>query len=300
MSNSVLGIIGGTGLYDFASGGARWTTVKSPWGKTSDSLCRITVAALPLLFMPRHGRGHRLTPSDINYRANIDVLKRAGATHLIGFSACGSLREDLSPGTFVVVDQFIDRTTGRPNSFFGTGCIAHVSMAEPVSPLLRRIITAAADRERIECHDGGTYLIVDGPQFSSRAESHLYRSWGADLIGMTSMPEAKLAREAELPYATVAMVTDFDCWHPAHRHVDAATVMRVMAANSEKARRLIRSIATHFPANPGPCPIGSDRALDAAILTPPRFRDPRLMRKLSAITGRVLAAEAGVAKPRRP
>jgi 5'-methylthioadenosine phosphorylase len=300
MSTSVLGIIGGSGLYDIEMSGIRWTAVKSPWGQPSDSLCRGTINSLPVLFMSRHGRGHRLAPSAINYRANIDVLKRAGATHIIAFSACGSLREDIGPGVFVIADQFIDRTYARPSSFFGAGCVAHVSMAEPFSPFLRRSIAAAASAEHIEYHDGGTYLIMEGPQFSSLAESRLYRSWGADLIGMTSMPEAKLAREAELPYAAIAMVTDFDCWHPGHGHVDAASVMRVMTANGEHARRLVQRIAQDFAADAGPCPIGSDRALDGTIVTPPQFRDPRLMKKLSAIARRALAAELHPVTRARP
>ena len=300
MRTSVLGIIGGSGLYDLEIGGVRWTAVRSPWGQPSDRLCRGTLDGLSVLFMPRHGRSHRLPPRAINYRANIDVLKRAGATHVLSFSACGSLREDIAPGAFVLVDQFIDRTYARETSFFGAGCIAHVSMAEPVSPYLRPIIAAAATAERIEFQDGGTCLIIEGPQFSSLAESRLYRSWGADLIGMTGMPEAKLAREAELPYAAIAMVTDFDCWHPDHRHVDAAAVLQVMRANGSRARDLVRRIAREFPGNAGPCPIGSDRALDGAIVTPPRFRDPRLMKKLSAITRRVLAAEPPPVTPGRP
>jgi 5'-methylthioadenosine phosphorylase len=300
MGNSVLGIIGGTGLYDIELSSVRWTAVRSPWGRPSDSLCRGKIDGLPLLFLPRHGRGHKLTPTAINYRANIDVLKRAGATHVIAFSACGSLREDIAPGSFVIVDQFIDRTCARPASFFGSGCTAHVSMADPASPFLRRIIATAAEHERIENHNGGTYLIIEGPQFSSLAESRLYRSWGADIIGMTCMPEAKLAREAELPYAAVAMVTDFDCWHAVHRHVDAASVMRVMEANDEKARRLVRRIARNFPTFAEPCSIGSDRALDGAIITPARFRDPRLMKRLAAITRRVIKAESRPVKRAQP
>ncbi len=254
MSTSVLGIIGGSALYDIGMNRVRWRAVKSPWGKPSDSICSGLLDGLPVLFMPRHGRGHTLSPSAINYRANIDVLKRAGATHVIAFSACGSLREDIAPGMFVIVDQFIDRTCGRTSSFFAAGCVAHVSMAEPVSPLLCRIVAAAAQAEKISYRAGGTYLIIEGPQFSSLAESRLYRTWGADLVGMTSMPEAKLAREAELPYAAVAMVTDFDCWHPDHRHVDAASVTKVMQTSGEMAKRLVQRIARDFPRQGGPVP----------------------------------------------
>ena len=238
---------------------------------------------------PRHGRGHRLSPSDINYRANIDALKRAGVTDIISVSACGSLREDLPPGTFVLVDQFIDRTFAREKSFFGRGFVAHVSMGHPVCPRLVDALAEAAEAKSIPYRRGGTYLVMEGPQFSSLAESNLYRSWGCDVIGMTNMPEAKLAREAEIPYATVAMVTDYDCWHPDHDHVDVATIMRVLNENAGKARALIRRVAPLLGPERTPSPLGIEHALDNAILTAPEARDPDLVRKLDAVAGRVLA-----------
>ncbi len=289
MTKTVLGIVGGSGVYDLpALENARWEKVDSPWGEASDELRMGEVNGLPIVFLPRHGRGHRYAPSDINYRANIDVLKRVGVTDLVSVSACGSFRENLSPGTFVLVDQFIDRTFARPKSFFSKGCVAHVSMAHPVSPGLVSAVEHAAAEENIPHHRGGTYLAMEGPQFSSLAESELYRSWGCDVIGMTNMPEAKLAREAEMCYATVAMVTDFDCWHPDHDQVEVSSIIETLLANTEKAMRLITQLAMSFPKKHPPCPIGTDRALDHALITAPEARDPELVAKLDAVAGRVL------------
>ena len=293
MTRSVLGIIGGSGLYDLPGLEAvRAERIETPWGAPSDELRFGEIDGLPLVFLPRHGRGHVLGPSQINYRANIDALKRAGVTDLISVSACGSFREALSPGTFVLVDQFIDRTFAREKSFFGAGCVAHVSLADPVSPGLVKHIEAAAKAEDIPYQRGGTYLVMEGPQFSTRAESHLYRSWGCDVIGMTNMPEAKLAREAEICYATVAMVTDYDCWHEAHQDIDVAELLRVLNENVDKARQLVGRIARDFPREHEPCPIGSDRVLDTAIITAPEARDPALLKKLDAVAGRVLGQGA--------
>jgi 5'-methylthioadenosine phosphorylase len=289
MTKSVLGIIGGSGFYGLPGlENTRWETVMTPWGAPSDEILFAEIGGLPIRFLPRHGRGHPVPPSAINFRANIDALKRSGVTDLISISACGSLKEEFAPGHFVLVDQFVDRTFAREKSFFGPGCVAHVSLADPVSPLLVDAIQAAAQAEGIEHTRGGTYLVMEGPQFSTRAESNLYRSWGLDVIGMTNMPEAKLAREAEICYATVAMVTDYDCWHDEHADVDVASVIQVMKGNTEKAQRLILSLARSFPKDHPPCPIGSDRALDVAIITAPDSRDPSLLRKLDAVAGRVL------------
>ncbi len=289
MTKAVLGIIGGSGVYDLPGlENTRSERIHTPWGEPSDELGFGEIDGLPLVFLPRHGRGHRLGPSWINYRANIDALKRAGVTDLVSVSACGSFREELAPGTFVLVDQFIDRTIAREKSFFGQGCVAHVSFADPVSPGLVERIETAAKSEDIPYRRGGTYLAMEGPQFSTRAESHLYRSWGCDVIGMTNMPEAKLAREAEICYATIAMVTDYDCWHEAHEDVDIAELLRVLHDNVAKAKQLIASLARDFPKEHEPCPIGSDRALDTAIITPPQARDAVLLRKLDAVAGRVL------------
>lgn len=290
MTQAVLGIIGGSGLYDLPGlTRKRVEAVHTPWGEPSDKLQFGEIAGLPIVFLPRHGTGHRVPPSAINYRANIDALKRCGVTDLISVSACGSFREDLPPGHFVLVDQFIDRTFAREKSFFGHGCVAHVAMADPVSPRLAEHIAAAATAEAIPHTRGGTYLVMEGPQFSTRAESELYRTWGCSVIGMTNMPEAKLAREAEICYATVAMVTDFDCWHDDHKDVDISDILRVMKGNSEKAARLIGRLAADFPRTHEACPIGSDRALEYAIITPPEARDPDLIAKLDAVAGRVLA-----------
>ena len=289
MTKSVLGIIGGSGIYDLPGlENTRSERLHTPWGEPSDELGFGEIDGLPLVFLPRHGRGHRLGPSQINYRANIDALKRAGVTDLVSVSACGSFQEELAPGTFVLVDQFIDRTFAREKSFFGEGCVAHVSFADPVSPGLVDRLETAAKAEDISCRRGGTYLAMEGPQFSTRAESHLYKSWGCDVIGMTNMPEAKLAREAEICYATVAMVTDYDCWHEAHEDVDIAELLRVLHENVSKAKGLIATLARDFPKEHEACPIGSDRALDTAIITPPQARDRVLMRKLDAVAGRVL------------
>lgn len=290
MTDTILGIIGGSGFYNLPGfSDAQWQTVESPWGAPSDQVLFADLAGLPVRFMPRHGRGHQIPPSEINFRANIDVLKRAGVTDVVSISACGSLREAYAPGHFVLVDQFIDRTFARQKSFFGTGCVAHVSVADPVSPVLVEHLEHAAKAESIPVTRGGTYLVMEGPQFSTRAESNLYRSWGCDVIGMTNMPEAKLAREAELPYATVAMVTDYDCWHEEHESVDVASVIAVMKSNTEKAGRLITAFAKKFPRQHPPCPMGSDTALDVAIITPPEARDPDLLKKLDAVAGRVLS-----------
>jgi 5'-methylthioadenosine phosphorylase len=289
MTKSVLGIVGGSGLYDIPTlKNVHWEKVASPWGEPSDEILFAELDGLPVRFLPRHGRGHKVPPSAINFRANIDALKRAGVTDLVSVSACGSLKEELPPGHFVLVDQFIDRTFAREKSFFGTGCVAHVSMADPVSPLLAIELEKACTSEKIAFTKGGTYIVMEGPQFSTRAESNLYRSWGCDVIGMTNMPEAKLAREAEICYATVAMVTDYDCWHAEHAEVDVAAVIRVLHANVDKAHRLIERLAREFPRQHPACPIGSDRALDVAIITPPDARDPALLAKLDAVAGRVL------------
>ncbi len=289
MAKSVLGIMGGSGLYHLPGlAGERWETIRSPWGAPSDQVLYAEIGGLPIRFLPRHGRGHQVSPTHINYRANIDVMKRAGVTDLISVSACGSLKERYAPGHFVVVDQFIDRTFAREKSFFGDGCVAHVSLADPVSPLLAKALEAALKAEDVEHHMGGTYLVMEGPQFSTRAESELYRSWGCDVIGMTNMPEAKLAREAELCYATVAMVTDYDCWHDDHQQVDIAAVLTVMKDNTEKAQRMIARLARDFPREHPACPIGSDKALEIAIVTAPDVRNPALLAKLDAVAGRVL------------
>ena len=291
MARAFIGIIGGSGVYDLPGiHDLREETVASPWGEPSDSIRIGFVGATEVAFLPRHGRGHRLSPSDINYRANIDALKRIGVTDLVSVTAVGSLKEDLSPGTFVLVDQYIDRTFARAKSFFGAGCVAHVSLAHPVSPLLAERIAAAGEAEGIICKRGGTLVVMEGPQFSTLAESRLYRAWGADLIGMTAMPEAKLAREAEIGYATLAMVTDYDSWHPDHDKVDVASVIRVLNANRDRAERLVARLLRDFPAEHEPCPIGSDRALDHAIMTAPAARDPALVAKLDAVAGRVLKA----------
>ncbi|MEI7600819.1 MAG: S-methyl-5'-thioadenosine phosphorylase [Aestuariivirga sp.] len=288
MTLSVLGIIGGSGIYDLPLENARWEKIASPWGEPSDAVRRGEIDGLPVVFMPRHGRGHVHSPSSINFRANIDVLKRAGVTDLYSLSAVGSLHGDLAPGTFVLIDQFIDRTFAREKSFFGTGCVGHVAFSHPISPVLQDIAEAALKAEGITHARGGTYMVMEGPQFSTLAESQLYRSWGARVIGMTNMPEAKLAREAEISYCTIAMVTDYDCWHEEHGSVDVAKVIDVMKANSGSATRLMTRIARDFPRQHPPCPAGSDRALDFAIMTAPEMRDPQLLAKLDAVAGRVL------------
>ncbi len=289
MTKSVLGIIGGSGIYDLPGlENVREQHIASPWGEPSAALRIGEIAGLPVVFLSRHDKGHRLSPSDINYRANIDVLKRAGVTDLVSLSACGSFKEELPPGTFVLVDQFVDRTQGRASSFFGKGCVAHVSMAHPVSPRLRIHLAEAARAEDIDIVRDGTYVCMEGPQFSSYAESMTYKQLGYSVIGMTNMPEAKLAREAEICYATVAMVTDFDCWHPDHDAVTVQDIIKVLIDNAGRAKKLVARLARDFPREHEPCPIGSDRALDSALITAPEARDPELLKKLDAVAGRVL------------
>jgi 5'-methylthioadenosine phosphorylase len=294
MARAVLGIIGGSGIYDLPClEDLREEAVDTPWGAPSDAIRRGRIGTTELAFLPRHGRGHRLGPSDINYRANIDALKRCGVTDLVSLSACGSYKEELTPGTFVLVDQFIDRTFRRETSFFGAGLVAHVAFAHPVSPLLVERLAAAAAEEKIPIERRGTYVCMEGPQFSTLAESLAYKAMGASVVGMTNMPEAKLAREAELSYASVAMVTDFDAWHPVEGAVDVAMVIRVLHQNAEKAKRLVARLARDFPAEHEPCPVGSDRALDAAIITRRDAFDPKIVQKLDVVAGRVL----GVGNP---
>lgn len=289
MTAAVLGVMGGSGVYDLPGlEDVREERIASPWGEPSDALRIGRIGDTKVVFLARHGRGHRFSPSGINYRANIDVLKRAGVTDLVSLSACGSFKAELHPGLFVLVDQFVDRTHGRAGSFFGNGCVAHVSLAHPVGPALQARIAAAAQAEDIVIHRDGTYVCMEGPQFSSFAESTTYKALGYDVIGMTNMPEAKLAREAEITYATIAMVTDFDCWHPTHDAVDVAAVVAVARANADKAARLVARLARDFPAEREPCPVGTERALDGAIMTAPAQRDPALLAKLDAVAGRVL------------
>src|SRR3954453_18238646 len=289
MTKAVLGIIGGSGIYDLPGlENVREKRIASPWGEPSGALRIGDIAGLPGVFLPRHDKGHRLSPSALNYRANIDVPKRAGRPDLVSPSAWGSFKEHLPPGTFVLIDQFVDRTYRRESSFFGKGLVAHVSMAHPVSPRLRIHLAAAAQAENIAVVRDGTYVCMEGPQFSTLAESLTYKQLGYSVIGMTNMPEAKLAREAEICYATVAMVTDFDCWHPDHDAVTVQDIITVLTANAEKAKRLVARLARDFPREHEPCPIGSDRALDAAMITAPEARDPELLKKLDAVAGRVL------------
>ena len=288
-SAQVIGIIGGSGVYDIEGlTNKRWERVESPFGAPSDELLRGELHGQPMVFLPRHGRGHKIPPSEINFRANIDTLKRVGVTDVISVSAVGSLREHLHPGMFVIVDQFIDRTFARVKSFFGTGLVAHVSMAHPVCHRLGDHIEAAARECGIEVARGGTYLVMEGPQFSTLAESELYRSWNCDVIGMTNLPEAKLAREAELCYATVAMVTDYDCWHPNHDDVTVEAIVKVLLANADKARGMVKSLAPRLHADTSAATCGCRRALEHALITPPEARDPKLVQKLDAIAGRVL------------
>jgi len=294
VTKSVLGVIGGSGIYDLPGlEKVRQKKIKSPWGEPSARLRVGEIAGLPVVFLPRHDKGHRLPPSDINYRANIDVLKRAGVTDLVSLSACGSFKEELPPGTFVLIDQFVDRTYKRESSFFGKGCVAHVSMAHPVSPRLRIHLASAAEAEGLRVVRDGTYVCMEGPQFSTLAESLTYKQLGYSVIGMTNMPEAKLAREAEICYATVAMVTDYDCWHPDHDAVTVQDIIKVLNDNADKARRLVARLARDFPREHEPCPIGSDRALDTALITAPEARDKKLLKKLDAVTGRVLGRRKG-------
>ena len=289
MTKAVLGVIGGSGVYDLPGLEKKQTKViSSPWGEPSGPLLTGEIEGLPIVFLARHDKGHRHSPSDINYRANIDVLKRSGVTDLVSLSACGSFKENLPPGTFVLIDQFVDRTHKRESSFFGKGCVAHVSMAHPVSPRLRIHIAEAARAEDIGIVRDGTYVCIEGPQFSTLAESLTYKGLGYAVIGMTNMPEAKLAREAEICYATVAMVTDFDCWHPDHDAVTVQDIIKVLVANAEKGTQLVARLARDFPREHEPCPIGSDRALDNALITAPEARDPQLLAKLDAVAGRIL------------
>jgi 5'-methylthioadenosine phosphorylase len=285
----VIGIIGGSGLYDIEGLERKaWRKVQTPWGDPSDEVLEGWLGDTRCVFLPRHGRGHPLSPSHLNYRANIDALKRMGCTDVLSLSAVGSLKAELPPGHFVIVDQFIDRSFAREKSFFGAGCVAHVSVAHPVCPRIGDAAEAAARRIGLPVTRGGTYLVMEGPQFSTKAESELYRSWGCSVIGMTNMPEAKLAREAELCYATIAMVTDYDCWHPDHDHVTVEAVVKVLLGNAEKARDLVKELVPALGASRDACPAGCDRALDHAIITAPDKRDQALMAKLDAVAGRVL------------
>jgi 5'-methylthioadenosine phosphorylase len=285
----IIGLIGGSGLYDIPGLEDReWRRVESPWGEPSDRILFGSLHGVPVRFLPRHGRGHPTTPSDLNYRANIDAMKRAGCTDILSLSAVGSLREDLPPGHFVIVDQFIDRSYARKKTFFESGCVAHISMAHPVCPRLGDAVEASARKLGLPVTRGGTYLVMEGPQFSTKAESQLYRSWGCSVIGMTNMPEAKLAREAEICYATVAMVTDFDCWHPDHDAVTVEQVVKVLFSNADRARALVADVIPTLGAARGPCPAGCDRALDHALITAPEMRDPAVVAKLDAVARRVL------------
>jgi 5'-methylthioadenosine phosphorylase len=289
MSGWTIGIIGGSGLYDVEGvEDGDWVEVSSPWGRPSDDCFVGHVGHAKVVFLPRHGRGHRISPSELNVRANIDALKRLGVTDVLAISSVGSLAEERPPGSFTVADQFIDRTKGRPSSFFGTGMVAHVSMADPVCPRLSKLAAEAARAAGAQVDEGGTYLAMEGPQFSSRAESHLYRSWGCQIIGMTAMPEAKLAREAELPYALVGMVTDYDCWREDEEAVDVAQVIAQLGANAEKARRLVMHLLRNLPEERPASPI--DTCLDTALITAPHARDPEVLAKLDAVAGRALGA----------
>jgi len=285
----ILGVIGGSGVYDIEGlANAQWRRVDSPFGTPSDELLCGTLDGRPIVFLPRHGRGHRIPPSELNFRANIDVLKRLGVTEIVSMSAVGSLREDLTPGTFVLVDQYVDRTFARAKSFFGTGLVGHVTMAEPVCHRLGDHLERAAKDLVIPHRRGGTYLVMEGPQFSSHAESELYRAWGCDVIGMTNMPEAKLAREAEICYASVAMVTDYDCWHAGHDHVTVDKILQVMHENADWARALVRAVAPALATRTAPCEAGCHHALDTALVTAPEARDPEIIAQLDAVAGRVL------------
>ncbi|HVT24399.1 MAG TPA: S-methyl-5'-thioadenosine phosphorylase [Rhizomicrobium sp.] len=288
MARTVLGIIGGSGVYDIPGlEKPRWKRIESPWGEASDELLFGTFKGVDLVFLPRHGRGHVQSPTSINYRANIDALKRAGVTDVISVSACGSLQEHLPPGSFVLVDQFIDRTFARAKSFFGAGLVAHVAFGHPVCSRVSDALGRAGKEAGIPMHAGGTYVCMEGPQFSTLAESNLHRSWGASVVGMTNMPEAKLAREAELCYATVAMVTDFDCWHPDHDHVTVEMIVSVLLENADTARALVKAVVPLL-AEDADCPEGCRHALDHALITAPEARDPALVAKLDAVAGRVL------------
>jgi 5'-methylthioadenosine phosphorylase len=288
-THPVIGVIGGSGVYDIEGlTRTEWRRVESPFGAPSDELLFGELDGQQIVFLPRHGRGHRIPPTELDSRANIDALKRAGVTDIVSVSAVGSLKEELAPGTFVLVDQFVDRTFARAKSFFGTGLVAHVSMAEPVCGRLGGHLEAAAEELGIPHTAGGTYLVMEGPQFSSKAESELYRSWGCDVIGMTNMPEAKLAREAEICYATVAMVTDYDCWHDDHDHVSVEGVIKVLLENADKARALVKQVAPRLAGRAAACDRGCHHALDNAVITAPEARDPTAAARLDAVAGRVL------------
>ncbi len=293
MTDWFLGVMGGSGVYDVVGlEDARWERVETPWGAPSDAIRRGRLNGVEVAFLPRHGRGHPHSPTSINYRANIDALKRLGVSDIVSLSACGSLQENLSPGTFVIVDQFIDRTVSREKSFFGEGCVAHVSMAEPVCGRLSGLLGEAARTAGARVVEGGTYLAMEGPQFSTKAESLLYRHWGCDVIGMTNMPEAKLAREAELPYAVAAMVTDYDCWREGEDHVDVAAVIAHLNANAGKARETVKALTSAMAGRERTgCAQGIETGLDFALITPPDARDPALVAKLDAVAGRAFAAE---------
>ena len=287
----VIGVIGGSGIYEIDGlANTRWEKVSSPFGEPSDALLFGELDGQPMVFLPRHGRGHRLPPSAINFRANIDALKRASVTEIISISACGSFKEELDPGTFVIVDQFVDRTVNRVKTFFGPGLVAHVGLGHPVCGRLGDTLEEAARALAIKVVRGGTYLAMEGPQFSTLAESNLYRSWSCDVIGMTNMPEAKLAREAEMCYATVAMVTDYDCWHPDHDHVTVDAIIAVLMSNADNGRDLVKKAAPKLARRTGSCPQSCHRALDTAIITAPEARDPEMIKTLDAIAGRVLRA----------
>ncbi len=290
MTTTKIAVIGGSGIYDIDGlNDAQWTTVETPWGAPSDAILTGTMDGVQMAFLPRHGRGHIHSPTTVPYRANIDALKRLGCTDVISVSACGSFRDEMAPGDFVIVDQFIDRTFAREKSFFGTGCVAHVSVAHPTCPRLSDACETAAKTTGVTVHRGGTYLAMEGPQFSTLAESKMYRSaWGADVIGMTNMPEAKLAREAELCYASVAMITDYDSWHPDHGEVDVPEIIKILQGNAANARTLVAQLPALLGNSRMPCPHGCDRALEYAIMTQPDAREPALMAKLDAVAGRVL------------
>jgi 5'-methylthioadenosine phosphorylase len=285
----VIGIIGGSGLYNIEGlTDTAWVKVETPWGAPSDELLTGAFDGTKVVFLPRHGRGHKIPPSALNYRANIAALKSLGVTDILSLSAVGSLKDELPPGHFVIVDQFIDRSFAREKSFFETGCVAHVSVAHPVCPRLGDALEASANELGLPVTRGGTYLVMEGPQFSTLAESNLYRSWGCSVIGMTNMPEAKLAREAEICYATVAMVTDYDCWHEGHDAVTVDQVVKVLFGNADKARNLVKSVLPKIGAERGLCPAGCDRALEYALITAPDARDPAVLAKLKTVAGRVL------------
>jgi len=290
MANTMIGVIGGSGLYEIDGlENATWQTVETPWGPPSDAILTGTLGGVPMAFLPRHGRGHVHSPGSVPYRANIDALKRLGVTDVISVSACGSFREAMAPGDFVILDQYIDRTVAREKSFFGPGCVGHVSLAHPTCPRLSDACERAARDAGITVHRGGTYLAMEGPQFSTMAESRMYReTFGCDVIGMTGMPEARLAREAELCYAAIAMITDYDSWHPHHGEVDISDIIATLGANADKGRGMVRRLPALLGPGRAPCPHGCDRALDHAILTAPDKRDPALVARLEAVAGRVL------------